>query len=429
MGNGKPPSGLSSRVVVSGVNGALYGWGLHLGKLDGIGRSAAAALGRPDHPPTFAQMHDHAMHVAKAPARRFYYEAPYFVDVMMAVANYYGLDLPLCAGDIYNYEAEAMGAKMIYGEDSMPTIDHADPLIKEPRDLLKLKPPDPLKDGRMPYAVEVVKLAGQRLGFGLGNFCAPFSLACGIRSYPLLIRDMRKNPSFAHDLFTFLVDEVLVPFVRVQKEQAGVKFALGADAWAAFPNLTPEMVEEWVAPYAHRLLDACKPFGVIASAIASADYCEERVDKISNEMIIKCFQAFAKVTGVPIAFIGMGRGQDWDLTAVRDYAWNSKIKWYGRAPIIAGINARFLRDSSVEEIAELVKRYIDVMGRRGRFFIFLANIPADTPPDHVHAAISAVRTYGRYPIADDLDQIEFKMPQRESFEEYASKTGALSATA
>jgi uroporphyrinogen-III decarboxylase len=289
--------------------------------------------------------------------------------------------------------------------------------------LLKLKPPDPLKDGRIPYAVEVIKLAGERLGFSLGAFCAPFSLACGVRSYPLLIRDMRKNPQFAHDLFTFLVDEVLVPFVKLQREQAGVRFALGADAWAAFPNLTPELIEEWVAPYARRLLDACKPFGVIASAVGSADYCEERVEKINNEMMVKCFRAFAQVAGIPIAFIGMGRGQDWDLTAVRDYAWNSKIKWYGRAPIIAGINARFLRDSSIEEIAEMVKRYIDVMGRRGRLFVLLANIPADTPPEHVHAAIAAVRTFGRYPIADDLNEIEFRVPRRESFEEYARKTG------
>lgn len=423
MGNTKLSSGLSSKVVMSGIKGALYSLGLHLGKLDGVGRAAATALGKPDYPPTFAQMHDHAMHMAKAPAERYYYDAQYFVDVMMAVANYYGLDLPLCAADVYNYEAEAMGAKMIYGKDSMPTIDHSDPLIKRPEDLLKLKPPDPLKDGRMPYAVEVIKLAGERLGFSLGAFCAPFSLACGIRSYPLLIRDMRKNPQFAHDLFTFLVDEVLVPFVKLQREQAGVRFALGADAWAAFPNLTPELIEEWVAPYARRLLDACKPFGVIASALGSADYCEERVEKINNEMMAKCFRAFAQVAGVPIAFIGMGRGQDWDLTAVRDYAWNSKIKWYGRAPIIAGINARFLRDSSVEEIAELVKRYIDVMGRRGRLFVFLANIPADTPPEHVHAAIAAVRTFGRYPIADDLDEIEFRVPRRESFEEYVRKTG------
>jgi uroporphyrinogen-III decarboxylase len=411
---------------MSGLKGALYGKGLHLGKLNGVGRAAAAAVGKPDHPPSFAQMHDHAMHVAKAPAKRFYYEAPYFVDVMMAVANYYGLDLPLCLADVYNYEAEAMGAKMIYGEDSMPTIDFTEPLIKKPEDLLRLKPPNPLTDGRMPYAVEVVKIDGERLGFSLGSFCAPFSLACGIRSYPLLIRDMKKNPSFAHDLFTFLVDEVLVPFVKVQKEQAGVRFALGADAWAAFPNLTPELAEEWVAPYARRLREACKPFGVLAAAMGSADYCEERPEHISSEMMLKCFRTFAKVAGVPIAFIGMGRGQDWDLTVVRDYAWNSHIKRYGHAPIIAGVNARFLRDSSVKDIVELVKRYVDVMGRRGKFFVFLANIPADTPPDHVHAVLAAVRTYGHYPIAKNLDAIEFKMPQRETFQEYAKRQGLSS---
>jgi hypothetical protein len=47
-----------------------------------------------------------------------------------------------------------------------------------------------------------------------------------------------------------------------------------------------------------------------------------------------------------------------------------------------------------------------------------ANIPADTNPDHIHAAIAAIRTYGRLPIAENLDEIEFEMPKRESFQEW-----------
>lgn len=31
--------------------------------------------------------------------------------------------------------------------------------------------------------------------------------------------------------------------------------------------------------------------------------------------------------------------------------------------------------------------------------IFLTNIPADAPPLHIHTAIQAIKTYGRYPIA------------------------------
>jgi hypothetical protein len=48
----------------------------------------------------------------------------------------------------------------------------------------------------------------------------------------------------------------------------------------------------------------------------------------------------------------------------------------------------------------------------------LANIPADTNPNHVHAAVAAIHTYGSKPIAKNLDEIEFEMPKRESFQEW-----------
>jgi uroporphyrinogen-III decarboxylase len=308
---------------------------------------------------------------------------------------------------------------MVYGENSMPTIDLSQPLINEHRDLLSLKPLNPMKDGRMPYALEVMKVIGEYLGVSLGFFCSHFSLACGIRTYPLLIRDMRKNPEFVHDLFNFLTDEVLLPFGVAMKNEAGVRFALGADAWAAFPNLTPRMVEEWIAPYAADLRKKSRKNGLLmAAGTAAADYCEEDPNKMDPEIMRECFAAFGKAAGAPLVFIGMGRGQDMPLEVLQEYAIENKARYYGKLPIIAAINARFVRDSSREVIVELVKRYIDVLAREGHFLLFFANIPADTPPENILTAIAATRTYGRYPIAEDLDEISFEFPQRESYDEW-----------
>jgi uroporphyrinogen-III decarboxylase len=364
-------------------------------------------------------MHDHAMTLAKVPASRYYTDGRFFVDVMMSVFDYYDMDLPLPIGDTYNYEAEALGAKMVYGENSMPTIDLSQPLIKEHSDLFTLKPPNPMKDGRMPYALEVMRVIGEYLGVSLGFFCSHFSLACGIRTYPLLIRDMRKNPEFVHDLFTFLTDEVLLPFGVAMRNEAGVRFALGADAWAAFPNLTPRMVEEWIAPYSADLRKKSRKNGLLmAAGTAAADYCEEEPTKMDPEIMRKCFAAFGKATGAPLVFIGMGRGQDMPLEVLQEYALENQARYYGKLPIIAAINARFVRDSSPGDIVELVKRYIDVLAREGHFLLFFANIPADTPPENILTAIAAARTYGRYPIAEDLDEISFKFPERESYDEW-----------
>jgi hypothetical protein len=51
----------------------------------------------------------------------------------------------------------------------------------------------------------------------------------------------------------------------------------------------------------------------------------------------------------------------------------------------------------------------------------MSNVPADTPPRHIHAAVAAVHTFGRLPLAENLDRIEFSVPERESFQDYIQK--------
>jgi uroporphyrinogen-III decarboxylase len=388
--------------------------------LDGLGRIIAAVIGQPDRPPILAQIHEHAMHLTRTPASLFWHNARTFVEAEVLVFRYYGIDLELPLHDIYNIEAEALGQRLIYGEKSMPSIDPTEPLIKIPSDLLRLKPPNPYTSGRMPWVLEWTSLLPRvsNLPFPMGLFCAPFSLACGIRSYTALIRDLKREPNFARDLFIFLVDEVIYPYINAMALTSGAKIALGADAWACFPNLTPEMVEEWVVPYVNRLKSKCRERGIRLIVAASGDYCEERVERLDSQMLLKCLRAASKVMGAPVGFIGMGIGHEWDLSIIQRYAWDHQNKFYGKMPIIGGINARLLRDGPSEKLVEVVKRYIHILGREGRFFIFLANIPADTPPEHVHTVVKAVNTYGSYPIPANLDRVAYQYPVIEPFEDW-----------
>lgn len=386
------------------------------------GGGFASLFARPGLPwiPVGAQMHDHAMTVAGVPAKKFYYDARTLVETTVKVVNYYEMDTILPFADVYNYEIEAMGGKMIYGEDSMPTIDFRDPLIKDPEDLRKLKEKevDWRKDGRLPYALESINIS-EEFGQVQGMFCGPFSMAVGMRGYPALIKDMRKRPEFAHELFTFIVDDVLNPYLKVQNEETGILMATGADAWACVPNLSVKDMKEWVVPYNQRLTEKTKKFGVMGLVI-SGDYCEERPEKFDVEVVYGCFDIIIASQGAPSIFLGMGRWHDYPLKPVLDYA--AKYREQGiNIPIMAGLNARLLRDGPVEKIVSTIKRYIDTFGHDYELIIFLTNIPADTPPSHVHAAVAAIHTYGRYPIADNLDDIEFKLPKRESFQEWEKK--------
>jgi uroporphyrinogen decarboxylase len=367
-----------------------------------------------------AQMHDHSMTLAQVPAKEFYYDAEVLVETTADVAAYYNMDDLNPFADIYNFEIEALGGNMIYGEKSMPTIDFRDPLIKRPEDLdkLKKKEVDFYNDGRLHYALETIE---QSLKYGViqGMFCSPFSMAVGLRSYPKLIRDMRRNPEFAHKLFKFIVDDVLTPYIKAQNRYSGVIMAIGADAWACIPNLSVEEMKEWVVPYNQRLMDNTKKFGVLSMNI-SGDYCEERPEKFDKEILHGSFDVEMASQGAPALFLGMGRWQDYPLDAVRDYT--KRFRDNGETvTIMASINARLLRDGPPEKIIDLVKRHIDTFGRDHNLSIFCANIPADAPPEHIHAAIQATHTYGRFPIAENLDEVDFELKKRESFQEWKKK--------
>lgn len=404
------------------LHAVLYGNGLHVGKLSPTGRVFATMLGRHGDTIPFMgpQIHDHAMTVARVPARKYYFDAPLLVDVQLAVERWYGFDTYTIIPDAYNFEVEALGAKMIYSDDAMPTVDTNVPLIKERADLDKIGPLDPSK-GRIPMGVELARLVCEKASgpFAMGFFCSPFSLICQAMGYPKTVRALKRDPAFAKELFDFTENQAIFPYLKAQSEQPGVKQSAGADAWAAFPNLTPELIQEWVFPSAKRLAERGKKElkMTVMAGLAAADYCEEDPAKFDKEIMFKCWSVARNSFIMDVALSAMGRTQDWDMRWLQEFAvQHSK---YGRKlPIYASLNGRFMRDSSLQQIVEKIKEWVDIMGRDGRLLFFIANVPADTPPVNVHTAVHAVHTLGRYPIARDLASIPIKPPSFKPFDEW-----------
>jgi len=364
-----------------------------------------------------AQCHDHVMYLTKSPAKKFYSDFSFNFEMGEIVGRYYNMDFPAGGFDIYDLEVEALGGKLIYGENSMPTIDFRYPLIKTPEDLkkLKMKKVDFYKDGRYPTLLKGGGIA--QAGMTMVSFCSPFSLAVGLMGFPALIKAMRKQPNFAHEVFKFIVDDVLTPSIKAQNDATGALMGIGADAWACVPNLSPDEMKEWVVPYNQRVEMNAKKFGVMAMNV-SGDYCEERIEKFDPKILHASFDVeVASMGGTPAIFLGMGRWQDYPLEAVRDYT--EKFRKEGKTvSVTAGINARLLRDGPVDKIVDTIKRYIDTFARDHDLTIFLMNVPYDTPSDHIHAAVAATHTYGKLPIADNLDDIKLVIPKRESFDEW-----------
>jgi uroporphyrinogen-III decarboxylase len=404
------------------VHGLLYGNGLRFGHLSGTSRVIAAMMGNHADVIPFQgpQIHDHAMTVARVPANKYYFDADLLVDVQIAIERWYGFDTMTIIPDAYNFEVEALGAKFIYSDNAMPTVDVSDPLIKKPADLDRVGSLDPSK-GRIPMGVELARLVAERASglFAAGFFCSPWSLLCQAMGYPGAIRALKRDRVYAQELFDWAENQAIFPYLKAQSEQPGVKQSLGADAWAAFPNLTPELVDEWVVPSAERLTKRGKQeLGITVSAgLAACDYCEEDPTKFDKEIMFRNWTIARKTMSVDVAFSGMGRTQDWPMEWLQEFAVQNG-KGSRKLPVFASLNGRFTRDSTPAQIVDKIREWIDILGRDGRMLIFIGNVPADTPPINIHTAIHAVRTLGRYPIAKDLSAIKVEPPAFQPFDEW-----------
>jgi len=366
-----------------------------------------------------AQIHDHAMTVAKVPARLYYWNAELLLDTHMAVNHWYKFDSGTVLADAYNFEVEALGAKMIYSDNAMPTVDVSNPLIKVPADLDRIGPLDPRK-GRIPMAIELARLYGKKEPGMIsgGFFCSHWSLLCQAMGYPKAVKALKRDKAYAKALFDWANDIVLYPYMQAYTK-AGVKRANGADAWAAFPELTPDLVEEWVIPYAKKLGDQCnKELKMTAAAGgAAADYCEEDPAKFDKETMFRCLTVGAKTFPLKVAPCAMGRTQDWDMRWLREFA-EQEGKGGKKIPIVASLNGRFMRDSSPEQIVSKIAEWIDILGRDGGLLLGIGNVAADTPPLNIHAAVKATHMLGKYPIVQDLSKIKIDPPAFSPFDEW-----------
>jgi len=403
------------------LHGILYSKGIRLGIPGGWGRLTVAMMGGHTDIVPFQcpQIHDHAMTVARVPARKYYWDVDLNLDTQLAVSQWYGFDMDSAYVDVYNYEVEALGAKMIYSDNAMPTVDSSDPLIKTPADLDRIGPLDASK-GRIPMSIEWGKKLIKKLpGIPLrGNFTSHWSLICQAIGYQKAIRAVKRDKGYGKALFDWANDQVLFPYMQAYAKE-GFKAGAGVDAWAAYPVVSFDIIDEWILPYAKSFSGRCKKelkMNVLAAA-GAGDYCEEDPAKFDKATLFKCLDYTCETAGAKMAFIAMGRTQDWDMHWVVEYAY-ARGKNGKKVPIMTSLNGRYLRDSTPEEITRKVGEWIDLMGREGGLIFYVGSIPADTPPINVHTAIHAVHTLGKYPIAADLSAVKVEPPQFRPFDEW-----------
>jgi hypothetical protein len=70
-----------------------------------------------------------------------------------------------------------------------------------------------------------------------------------------------------------------------------------------------------------------------------------------------------------------------------------------------------------------VRRLMREGAGKGKFAVLINMVTMDTPVENVHAAVEAVKQFGRYPIPDDLERQPFRKPSFAPFEQWVKEHG------
>jgi hypothetical protein len=155
----------------------------------------------------------------------------------------------------------------------------------------------------------------------------------------------------------------------------------------------------------------------VTAGAAACDYCEEDPERFDKKIMFKCWETACKTMFLDTTLSAMGRTQDWDMVWMQEFALKQG-KGGRKLPIFASMNGRFTRDSTPEQLVEKTREWIDIMGRDGGLLFFIGNAPADTPPVNIHTLVQAVHVLGKYPIAENLDEVVVEPVQFQPFDDW-----------
>ncbi len=95
--------------------------------------------------------------------------------------------------------------------------------------------------------------------------------------------------------------------------------------------------------------------------------------------------------------------------------------------LMLGLDTLLLQEGPVERIVDRCRKYLLAGARAERQTIFFNDVSVHTPPKNVHAAIAAVRHFGKLPI-QERPRSSFQVPEFEPFESFMRRRRVARAT-
>lgn len=167
------------------------------------------ALGKPDRIPFVPAIYEHKARLIGRSPSQVCRNAELLYESLLAELRVYDPDMLVVGLDVYNVEAEALGCRVVYFEDSNHVPGITAPLLESAGDLDRLGLPDPESGGRMPLYLRVAGALQCELGAGMiirGALTGPFSMACELLGAERFLMTVVEDPAFARRLLEFTAE-------------------------------------------------------------------------------------------------------------------------------------------------------------------------------------------------------------------------------
>ena len=223
-------------------------------------RLYARLAGQPvDRPPNLNIYMTFAAHYIGQPLDSYYLDYRILSEANLALLEPFQVDVVQVISDPYRETAD-FGAEILFPPDNLPLCQQ--PLLAEPGDLLKLKPPDPYNGRRMSDRLMAVRYLKEQVVQEvpvMGWVEGALAEAADLRGVSNLLTDLYDRPEWLTDLLE-QVTETAIGFAKAQIEAGADMIGLG-DAVAS--QISPKMYRKFALPYEQRIFKAvCEIGGV-----------------------------------------------------------------------------------------------------------------------------------------------------------------------
>ncbi|MEN6645290.1 MAG: uroporphyrinogen decarboxylase family protein [Armatimonadia bacterium] len=312
---------------------------------------------------------NHAAHAAGMTVSQAHRDGETLGKAHAASYRKYGQDLITIFSDT-SLIAEAMGTKLYYSEDDAPRVQ--EPAVVGPNDAAGIVPPDPHQDGRLPHYLEAIRTANREVGeevFVSCCFALPVTIAAALLGTDIFVKSLRKNPDLAHRLLKVSMQAAL-DFADAVIEAGGIPVPV--DPVASCSVIGPRQYEEFAAPYTKPIIERIAQSGLPpvlhicgSSHLIWGQMCDTGAAVLSLDRVD--LAEASRSVGERVCLLGNVAPAETLL--------------YG-TPETVDEQTRIC----IEKGAGNPKGYIVGSG---------CEVPLNTPPENIHAMMSAVRKYGR----------------------------------